>query len=108
MRTSESRLVEKSKEMYCFIGEFEDELRYFLTAHKQHLTRIAFIELSRFEVEPISFFEDEDLDKTLDEDMQVEDSDDYADYIKVDSGEFPIETLLIGCLPQKHSNNISV
>ena len=94
--------MKSPKRSIVFIGEFEDELRYFLTAHKQHLTRITFIELSRFEVEPISFFEDEDLDETLGE-MEVEDSDDYADYIKVDSGEFPIETLLIGCLPQKHS-----
>ena len=98
MRTSESRLVEKFKEKYSFVIEFEDELRCFLIAHKKHFTRVTFMELSRFNVESVSFFEDEDLEETLDED-----SEDYADYIKVDSGEFPIETLLIGCLPQNNS-----
>jgi len=98
MRTSESRLVDRFKEKYSFITEFEDELRYFLKAHKKHLTRVTFIEMARFKVEPVSFFGDEELEEILDED-----SEDYADYIKVDSGEFPIETLLIGCLPQNNS-----
>lgn len=100
MRTSESKLVEKFKAKYSFIGDFENELIYFLTAHKKHLTRVTFIELARFEVEPISFFEDYDED--LDE-IETEDSEDYADYLNVDSGEFPVETLLIGCLPQNNS-----
>ena len=100
MRTSESKLIEKFKEKYRFIGAFEDELRYFLVAHKKHFTRVTFVELSRFKVEPISFFEDEDLEETSDEEIETEDSEDYADYIKVDCGEFPIETLLIGCLPK--------
>lgn len=103
MRTPESKLVKKFKDIHSFVEEFEEELCYFLTAHKKHLTRVTFVELSHFKVEPLNFFE-EDLDETLDNhEIETEDSEDYADYLNLDKMTFPIETLLIGCLPQDNS-----
>ena len=104
MRTPESEMVKKFKEIHSFVGEFEEELCYFLTAHKKHLCEVTFVELSYFKVEPLSFFRNDDLDDTLDDsEIKTEDSEDYADYLNLDKMTFPIETLLIGCLPQDNS-----